>query len=55
MTIGAVSANEEIRDGLRDLIQPQLDLGVRLLKLDYQPAKKRRGMWPLTWSRSVKR
>ncbi|KAL2047619.1 hypothetical protein N7G274_000661 [Stereocaulon virgatum] len=32
-----VSANEQIRDELRNLIQPYL--GVRLLELDYQPAE----------------
>ncbi len=53
LTINTVSANEQIRDELRDLIQPYLDQGVRLLELDYQPAERRRGLWPFTWSRNM--
>ena len=51
LTFGTVSANERIRDELRDLIRVYLDTGVRLLELDYQPAERRRSWWPFTWSR----
>ena len=51
LTVGTVSANERVRDELRDLIQMYLDTGVRLLELDYQPAERRRSWWPFTWSR----
>lgn len=36
-----VSANEQVRDELRDLVQSRLDK-IRLLELDYQPAEKGR-------------
>ena len=36
-----VSANEQVRDELRDLVQSRLDK-ITLLELDYQPAEKRR-------------
>ena len=47
LTIDTVSASERIRYELRNLIQAHLDGGVRLLELDYQPAERRRGLWPL--------
>lgn len=34
-----VSANEQVRDELRDLVRSRLDK-VNLLELDYQPAEK---------------
>ena len=51
LTVGIVSANQQIRDHERDLIQVYLHTGVKLLELDYQPVERRRSWWPFTWSR----
>lgn len=34
-----VSANEQVRDELRDLVQSRLDK-ITMLEMDYQPAEK---------------
>ncbi len=49
-----VSANAQVRDELRNLIQPHLDQGLSLMELDYQPAERRRGLWPFAGSRKIK-
>jgi len=42
-----VSANEHVRDELRDLVQSRLQK-ITLLELDYQPAEKPR-FWNSVW------
>jgi len=37
--IGQVSANNKVRDHLRELVQKYVDEDVRFLELDYQPSK----------------
>ncbi len=46
--ITLVSANEQVRDELQDLVRSRLNQGVRLLKLDYQSAEWKRRLWPFT-------
>ncbi|KAH8800706.1 hypothetical protein F5884DRAFT_534680 [Xylogone sp. PMI_703] len=40
-----VSANTQVRDELRLLLQPHLSENVRLLELDYQPAENKQLVW----------
>ncbi|KAL9132042.1 MAG: hypothetical protein Q9217_000170 [Psora testacea] len=46
-----VSANEQVRDELRNLVHSRLDT-TKLLELDYQPAEKRR-VWKSMWKRKT--
>lgn len=41
-----VSANDTIRDQVRDLVQRNVDFGVELMELDYQPVESR-SIWSL--------
>ena len=46
-----VSANEQVRDELQELVQSRLDK-VTMLELDYQPAENRR-FWNSLWKRKT--
>ena len=52
LMIVIVSANEETRDKLRDLVQANLDKKVRLLELEFQPSEKGR-VWGRLFSGAV--
>ena len=51
----AVSANENVRDEVRNLVRPRLQQGTELLELEYQPAEKQRRWWPSNWRRKSMR
>lgn len=44
-----VSANQQVRDELRDLVQSRLHSNMRLLELEHQPAEKSR-FWNSLWN-----
>ena len=48
----AVSANEKVRDEVRNLVRSRSQEGTELLELEYQPAERRRRLWPSIWGRT---